>query len=122
MFIAPCLRASVVNGRPGDRARARLANVNPESILGHTGAPKSDIISGPVTQKKGAHSITLWVTQACIDCDISRENCPAVYEHNYEKGQTKIKESADFFAELENVKRAIEQCPVNALGLEIEKS
>lgn len=95
--------------------------MNPESILGHHGAAKSDIISGPFTQTKGGVSLTLWVTQACIDCDISRENCPAVYEHNYEKGQTKIKEKADFFAELENVKRAIEQCPVAALGLEVTK-
>ena len=87
----------------------------------HFGAEKSDIISGPFTQKKDGISLTLWVTQACIDCDISRENCPAVYEHNYDAGQTKIKESADFHAELANVKRAIEQCPVNALGLDIEK-
>jgi ferredoxin len=96
--------------------------VNPESIIGHHGAPRTDIISGPVTQSKGGIALTLWVTQACIDCDISRENCPAVYEHNYEKGQTKIKEKADFFAELENVKRAVEQCPVNALGLAVERA
>jgi ferredoxin len=87
--------------------------------LGHKGAAKEDIISGPVTQTKDGRSLTLWVTRACIDCDISRENCPAVYEHNYEQGQTKIKEKADFFAEIQNVKRAIEQCPVNALGLEV---
>ena len=86
---------------------------------GLNGAPKTDIISGPFTQTKDGRSLTLWVTRECIDCDISRENCPAVYEHNYEQGQTKIKEKADFFAEVENVKRAIEQCPVNALGLEI---
>jgi len=95
--------------------------VDPESILGHHGAEKKDVISGPFTQSRGGVSITLWVTQACIDCDISRENCPAVYEHNYEHGQTKIKEKADFFAELENVKRAIEQCPTTALGLDVSK-
>jgi len=95
--------------------------VNPESIVGHHGAAKSDVISGPFTQEKGGFALTLWVTQACIDCDISRENCPAVYEHDMEKGQTRIKDKADFFAELENVKRAIEQCPTNALGLEVAK-
>ncbi len=95
--------------------------MNPDSILGKHGAAKADMISGPFTQTKDGRSITLWVTEACIDCDISRENCPAVYEHNYEKGRTKIKEKADFFAELENVKRAVEQCPTNALGLEVEK-
>lgn len=96
--------------------------MNPESILGQHGAAKTDLINGPFTQTKGGVSITLWVTQACIDCDISRENCPAVYEHNYEKGQTKIKEGSDFFAELENVKRALEQCPTTALGLEVKKA
>ncbi len=96
--------------------------MNPESIVGHHGADKSDIINGPFTQTKNGVSLTLWVTQACIDCDISRENCPGVYEHNYEKGQTKIKETADFFAELENVKRAIEQCPTNALGLDVTRT
>jgi ferredoxin len=95
--------------------------VNPASILGHHGAPKTHIISGPFTQEKDGLKVTLWVTQECIDCDISRENCPAVYEHNYEAGQTKIKEKADFFAELENVKRAQEQCPTNALGIEVSK-
>ena len=93
--------------------------MNPDALLGHHGAPKSDVISGPIAQTKDGRTLTLWVTQACIDCDISRENCPAVYEHNYEHGQTKIKEKADFFAELANVKRAIEQCPVNALGLDV---
>jgi ferredoxin len=90
-------------------------------MLGHHGAQKSDVINGPFTQSKGGISLTLWVTQACIDCDISRENCPAVFEHNYDKGQTKIKEAADFFGELENVKRAIEQCPTTALGLDVTK-
>jgi ferredoxin len=95
--------------------------VDPESIVGAHGAAKADLISGPFTQSKGGHSITLWVTEACIDCDISRENCPAVYEHDYDKGRTRIKPAADFFAELANLKRAVEQCPTTALGLVVEK-
>ncbi len=94
--------------------------MNPDEILGHHGASKEDLISGPFTQTKDGRSVTLWVTRVCIDCDISRENCPAVYEHDYDHGQTKIKDKADFFAELANVKRAVEQCPVTALGLEVQ--
>jgi ferredoxin len=97
-----------------------MTTPDPSKLVGTHGAPKSDLVSGPFTQDRDGHAITLWVTEACIDCDISRENCPAVYRHS-DKGRTEIKPEADFFAELENLKRAVDQCPTTALGLVVEK-
>lgn len=94
--------------------------VDPSKLVGEHGAARADIISGPFTQERGGLALTLWVTEACIDCDISRENCPAVYRHA-ERGRTEIKPEADFFAELENLKNAVDHCPTTALGLVLEK-
>jgi ferredoxin len=94
---------------------------NPESLLGSHGAAESDVISGPYSQTKNGLKVTLWVTEACIDCDISRENCPAVYRHA-DKGRTEIKPDADFFGELPRIQRALDQCPTTALGLRVEKA
>jgi ferredoxin len=95
--------------------------IDPDSLLGAHGATKDRIISGPVTQERNGRAVTIWVTEECIDCDISRENCPAVFRHCYDRGRTEIIPGSDFFAELENVKRAVDQCPTTALGLVVEK-
>ncbi len=89
------------------------------TLLGHHGADAGGTISGPYTQTRDGRSITLWATSACIDCDQSRENCPAVYRHAA-AGQTEIDATADFFAHIGEVKRALDNCPTNALGLRVE--
>lgn len=93
--------------------------IEPASLLGHHGAAEADLVSGPFTQSRGDRKVTLWVTSACIDCDLSRENCPAIYRHA-ERGQTEIDAKADFFAHLAEAKKALDNCPVTALGMRVE--
>jgi hypothetical protein len=88
-------------------------------LIGQHGAALEDVSSGPFTQKRGDRSITLWVTKACIDCDQSRENCPAIYRRAEPSG-TAIDAEADFFAHAFEAKQALDTCPVNALGMKVE--
>jgi hypothetical protein len=88
-------------------------------LMGQHGAALEDVASGPFTQTRDGRTITLWVTKACIDCDQSRENCPAIYRRAEPSG-TAIDPTADFFAHAAEAKQALDTCPVNALGMKVE--
>ncbi len=61
---------------------------------------------------------SLYVDSQCIDCDVCREIARAHFKRAADPGYSYVYRQPETPAQLRDVKEAIEECPVEAIGLD----
>lgn len=62
-----------------------------------------------------------YVTNACIDCDMCREDAPTVFQRDADAGLTIVFHQPETEAEVNQAREGMEGCPVGAIGCDGDK-
>ncbi len=57
----------------------------------------------------------VWIEEGCTSCGLCEETCPEVFEM---PDEAIVKEGADFSANEDCIKEAVEECPVEVIHYE----
>ncbi|MBI4550193.1 MAG: ferredoxin [Candidatus Omnitrophica bacterium] len=57
-----------------------------------------------------------YVDTQCVDCDLCRQSAPFNFRRNEEKGYSYVYKQPENEQEIDKVKLALSECPVEAIG------
>ncbi len=60
----------------------------------------------------------VWIEPGCIVCNLSSDNCPAVFEVPADSNTAVVKQGADFVKHEAQIREAADACPVSVIKFE----